>query len=79
MLRYTPGVDKDLDDMQRELETIANLTQGAEDTVVYMKDSATSAQKSSSPGITLSLVPLNLFLRPIFIQLYLSPFINMTR
>ncbi|XP_041790044.1 fibrinogen gamma chain [Chelmon rostratus] len=47
MLRYMPGVDKDLDDLQRELEIIANLTQGAEDTVVYMKDSVTSAQKSS--------------------------------
>ncbi|XP_060912288.1 fibrinogen gamma chain [Labrus mixtus] len=47
MLRYMPGVNKDLDDMQYELENIANLTKGAEETVVYMKDSATSAQKSS--------------------------------
>lgn len=57
MLRYMPGVDKDLDDLQRELEIIANLTQGAEDTVVYMKDSVTSAQKSSPQGNTLSSVP----------------------
>ncbi|XP_051241362.1 fibrinogen gamma chain [Dicentrarchus labrax] len=47
MLRYMPEVNKDLDDLQRDLDSIANLTQGAEDTVVYMKDSATSAQKSS--------------------------------
>ncbi|KAI3352495.1 hypothetical protein L3Q82_005450 [Scortum barcoo] len=47
--RYRSGVDKDLNDMQHELETIANLTQGTEETVVYMKDSATSAQKASSP------------------------------
>ncbi|XP_070839407.1 fibrinogen gamma chain [Chaetodon trifascialis] len=49
MLRYMPDVDKDLDDLQDALETIANLTQGAEETVVYMKDSVTSAQKSSPP------------------------------
>ncbi|XP_070774356.1 fibrinogen gamma chain [Enoplosus armatus] len=49
LLRYMPVVNKDLDNLLGELETIANLTQGAEDTVVYMKDSATSAQKSSSP------------------------------
>ncbi len=60
LLRYMPGVNKDLDDMQEQLETIANLTQGAEETIVYMKDSTTSAQKSSSPGITFNLVPLNL-------------------
>ena len=47
LLRYIPGVDRDLDYMQQELEKIANLTRGAEETVVYMKDSATSAQKSS--------------------------------
>ncbi|KAM7009801.1 fibrinogen gamma chain [Tautogolabrus adspersus] len=47
MLKYMPGVNKDLDDMQYELENIANLTHGAEETAVYMKDSATSAQKSS--------------------------------
>ncbi|XP_034544236.1 fibrinogen gamma chain [Notolabrus celidotus] len=51
MLRYMPMVDDDLEDMIRDLENIANLTQEAEETVVYMKDSATSAQKSS-PGDT---------------------------
>ena len=43
-------MNDDLTEMQRELETISNLTQGAEDKIVYMKDSATSAQKSSQPG-----------------------------
>ena len=50
MLRYMPGVDRDLDNMLDQLETIANLTQGSEETIVYMKDSATLAQKSSPPG-----------------------------
>ncbi|XP_068176643.1 fibrinogen gamma chain [Antennarius striatus] len=47
MLRYMPNVNKDLDDLQHELETIANWTQGTEETVVHMKESVTSAQKSS--------------------------------
>ncbi|XP_040892039.1 fibrinogen gamma chain isoform X2 [Toxotes jaculatrix] len=47
LLRYMPEVTRDLNNLQRELETIANLTNGAEETIVYMKDSATSAQKSS--------------------------------
>ncbi|KAF7223482.1 fibrinogen gamma chain [Nothobranchius furzeri] len=46
-LRYFPGVNEDLKTMQAELETITNLTQGADETIVYMRDSATSAQKSS--------------------------------
>uniref|UniRef100_A0A3Q1CSQ9 Fibrinogen C-terminal domain-containing protein n=1 Tax=Amphiprion ocellaris TaxID=80972 RepID=A0A3Q1CSQ9_AMPOC len=49
LLRYMPGVENDLDDMQSQLETIANLTQGAESTITYMKDSTTSAQKSAQP------------------------------
>ncbi|XP_041838030.1 fibrinogen gamma chain [Melanotaenia boesemani] len=49
LLKYLPGVNDDLTDMQRQLETIANLTQGADETIVYMKDSATSALKSSQP------------------------------
>lgn len=52
MLRYLPNVNRDLDSMQRDLETIANLTQGADETVVYMKDSVTSAQKSGGPGLS---------------------------
>ncbi|KAK2817249.1 hypothetical protein Q5P01_025440 [Channa striata] len=47
LFRYIPGVNRDLDNLLRELESIANLTQGAEDQVVFMKDSTTSAQKSS--------------------------------
>uniref|UniRef100_A0A3P8RUI7 Fibrinogen gamma chain n=1 Tax=Amphiprion percula TaxID=161767 RepID=A0A3P8RUI7_AMPPE len=49
LLRYMPGVENDLDDMQSQLETIANLTQGAESTITYMKDSTISAQKSTQP------------------------------
>ncbi|XP_059199174.1 fibrinogen gamma chain [Centropristis striata] len=48
-LNYSPTVRNELYDMEDTLETIANLTQGAEETVVYMKDSTTSAQKSSQP------------------------------
>lgn len=36
--------------MERDLETIANLTQDAEERVVYMKDSMAAAQKSFTPG-----------------------------
>ncbi|CAG5928674.1 unnamed protein product [Menidia menidia] len=50
-LKYLPGVNQDLADMQRELETIANLTEGAEEKIVDMKDSAVSAQKSSQPDL----------------------------
>lgn len=50
LLRYMPGVTRELDALQRELETISNLTQGAEETVVNMKDSVTSHQKSSLQG-----------------------------
>lgn len=57
MLRYMPGVDKDLDYMQEQLDIIANLTKEAGETAVYMKDSTASAQKSSPPGNTLHLVP----------------------
>ncbi|KAM7394485.1 hypothetical protein PAMP_021288 [Pampus punctatissimus] len=49
LVKYVPLVDKDLDKLQRDLETIANLTQGTETTVVHMKDSTTAAQKSSQP------------------------------
>lgn len=50
MLRYMPAVDNDLENMLDELESIANLTKEAEETVVYMKDSAAAAQKSSPGG-----------------------------
>lgn len=55
MLNYMPGVDKALRDMELELGAIANLTQGTEEKVVYMKDSELSAQKSSQTGNTLHL------------------------
>lgn len=58
MLTYMPGVSNDLDQMQRDLETIANLTKGTEETVDYMKDSTAAAQKSSGPGNTFSLIYL---------------------
>lgn len=43
--------------MQQDLETIANLTQDAEETVTYMKDSMTVAQKSYAPGNPTSMNP----------------------
>ncbi|XP_074554538.1 fibrinogen gamma chain [Halichoeres trimaculatus] len=49
LLRYMRGADDDIDSMLHDLENIANMTQEAEETVVFMKDSAASAQKSS-PG-----------------------------
>ncbi|XP_017262099.1 fibrinogen gamma chain [Kryptolebias marmoratus] len=49
LLNYLPGVNEDLTAMQEQLETIANLTNGAEETISYMKDSTTSAQKSALP------------------------------
>lgn len=55
LLPYVKRTSNDLDRMQSELEIIANLTQGAEDKIVYMKDSATAAQKSSPEGITVDM------------------------
>ncbi|XP_054461102.1 fibrinogen gamma chain [Anoplopoma fimbria] len=49
MLRYLSRVDYDLDNLLEQLDSIANLTQGAEEKVIDMKDSAASAQKSSQP------------------------------
>ncbi|CAN9510223.1 unnamed protein product [Ophioblennius macclurei] len=50
LLNYWPRVDGELDSMLRTLETITNLTQEADETIVYMKDSTTSAQKSQPDG-----------------------------
>lgn len=50
MLRYMTTANRDIDELQRELDTIANLTQGADETIQYMKDSVTTAQKSSPSG-----------------------------
>ncbi|XP_074485680.1 fibrinogen gamma chain [Sebastes fasciatus] len=49
MLRYVDHVDKDLDDLQQTLETIANFTKETEEKVVFMKESTTSLQKSVQP------------------------------
>ncbi|XP_056265535.1 fibrinogen gamma chain [Pseudoliparis swirei] len=49
MHRYMSEVDEDLESMQKKLATIANLTQGADQTIVYMKDSTLMAQKNTLP------------------------------
>ncbi|KAJ8281137.1 hypothetical protein GJAV_G00063980 [Gymnothorax javanicus] len=49
--KYKPVMDKELDDMEYLLEEISNLTKGAQDKVIYMRDSATQAQKSSLPDV----------------------------
>uniref|UniRef100_A0A8C9RKH8 Fibrinogen gamma chain n=1 Tax=Scleropages formosus TaxID=113540 RepID=A0A8C9RKH8_SCLFO len=49
--RYKPSVDKDLAEIENLLENIANQTKGAQDRVVYMRDSTAHAQKSSSPDL----------------------------
>ncbi|KAF3687852.1 Fibrinogen gamma chain Precursor [Channa argus] len=53
LLRYMPGVNRDLDNLQRQLETIANLTQGAEEQADFLKDSTSSFQKSSQQDVHL--------------------------
>ncbi|XP_034045015.1 fibrinogen gamma chain [Thalassophryne amazonica] len=47
MMKYVPGVAQDLEYMHNALENIANQTKDTEVTVDYMKDSTTSALKSS--------------------------------
>lgn len=54
LFKYMDEVTGDLNHFGNELETIANLTEGADETIVYMKDSTTSAQKSASPGVMLN-------------------------
>ncbi|XP_072320186.1 fibrinogen gamma chain [Eucyclogobius newberryi] len=46
-LRYLPDVSRDLLNMEQELEMIVNMTTNTEETVVFIKDSTTAAQKSS--------------------------------
>lgn len=55
MQSYTELVDRDVDNLLRELQTIANLTQGSEEKITYMKDSTDANQKSSDPGSTIVL------------------------
>ncbi|XP_076848419.1 fibrinogen gamma chain [Brachyhypopomus gauderio] len=45
--RYKPGVVRDLNDMEELLQEIANLTRGAQDKVVYLKDTEKHAVKAS--------------------------------
>ncbi|KAK9980939.1 hypothetical protein ABG768_000520 [Culter alburnus] len=45
--RYQPDIDRQLDDMEQDLKEIANLTRGAQDKVVYLRDSETQAQKQA--------------------------------
>lgn len=59
MVRYFINTDSDLERMQQDLETIANMTQDAEERVVYMKDSMTVAQKSNTAGNTTNMNPRN--------------------
>ncbi|KTG41731.1 hypothetical protein cypCar_00041651, partial [Cyprinus carpio] len=40
-----PDMDRELDKMEQDLEDLVNLTRGAQDKVVYLKDSETQAQK----------------------------------
>ncbi|ROL53147.1 Fibrinogen gamma chain [Anabarilius grahami] len=45
--RYQPEMDRQLNDMEQDLMEIANLTRGAQDKVVYLRDSETQAQKQA--------------------------------
>ncbi|XP_016114109.1 fibrinogen gamma chain-like [Sinocyclocheilus grahami] len=45
--RYKPDMDRELDQMEQDLEDLANLTRGAQDKVVYLRDSETQAQKQA--------------------------------
>lgn len=58
MLAYFTNTNDDLEKMQTDLENIANMTQDAEDRVVYMKDSMVAAQKTITPGNTTNMNPL---------------------
>lgn len=58
MVKYFSSTHDDLEQMLTDLENIANVTQDAQDRVVYMKDSTVAAQKSSTPGNTTNTNPL---------------------
>ncbi|KAG7264433.1 hypothetical protein CRUP_022295 [Coryphaenoides rupestris] len=51
LFNYSPDINENLDYMINELTRIGNLTEGAEVKVVYMRDSAASAQKTSQPDL----------------------------
>ncbi|KAM3623282.1 uncharacterized protein V6R79_009585 [Siganus canaliculatus] len=46
MVKYIPSANRELDNLQRELDSITNLTTGTDDTVKHMKDTAAEAQKA---------------------------------
>lgn len=58
MLKYFSNTNDGLEQMQTDLENIANMTQDAENKVVYMKDSMVATQKSITPGNTTNTNPL---------------------
>ncbi|XP_061686938.1 fibrinogen gamma chain [Syngnathoides biaculeatus] len=51
MFKYTSSAHESLDELQKELDNIANLTHGAEERVVYMKDSIQTVQKNIQPDV----------------------------
>lgn len=50
MRGYIMGTNREIDQLQQDLDTITNLTQGADETIQHIKDSVTVAQKSSPAG-----------------------------
>nr|XP_061792102.1 fibrinogen gamma chain-like [Nerophis lumbriciformis] len=51
MQRYTSVAHQGLDALQKDLDTIQNLTRRAEEHVVYMKDSIQTVHKSGQPDV----------------------------
>lgn len=72
MLRYITGANREVDDLLRDLETITNLTQGADETIQHMRDSVTVAQKSLPTGKRrrqkVGLVKMHLSLKPFLLK-----------
>ncbi|XP_077462322.1 fibrinogen gamma chain isoform X2 [Stigmatopora argus] len=52
MQRYASAADDGLDALQRELDTITNLTRRAEESVIYMKDSLQTVNKNVQSDIS---------------------------
>ncbi|KAM9818454.1 fibrinogen gamma chain [Syngnathus typhle] len=51
MQKYTSSAHDKLDALQNDLESITNLTQGAQQQVIYMKDSIQTVQKNINPDV----------------------------
>uniref|UniRef100_A0A3Q2XKJ0 Fibrinogen gamma chain n=1 Tax=Hippocampus comes TaxID=109280 RepID=A0A3Q2XKJ0_HIPCM len=51
MHRYTSNAHDSLDYLQKELDSIHNLTEGAQERVIYMKDSIQTVQKNTQPDV----------------------------